>query len=191
MVGPKFGANKTMQSLLDDFDFTVDDIEEAIDDIGENSACGDDDIPAIVLNKRCKTSISTPIFSIWKYSLDTGFIDRKYKTQLVTPVFKKGSRGSPENYQPIALTSHIIKVFERVMRKRLVDHLEDNNLLCNNQHGFRQGRSCLTQLLAHFDDILCNSLEGADTDAIYLDFAKAFDKVDHQLLLKKLKGHIR
>ena len=74
------------------------------------------------------------------------------------------------------------------MRKRLVDHLEDNNLLCNNQHGFRQGRSCLTQLLAHFDDILCNSLEGADTDAIYLDFAKAFDKVDHQLLLKKLKA---
>ena len=187
LVDPKFDANKSMQSLLDDFDFTVDDIEEAIDDIGENSACGDDDIPAIVL-KRCKTSISTPIFSIWKYSLDTGFIDKKYKTQLVTPVFKKGSRGSPENYRPIALTSHIIKVFERVMRKRLVDHLEDNNLLCNNQHGFRQGRSCLTQLLAHFDDILCNSLEGADTDAIYLDLAKAFDKVDHQLLLKKLKA---
>ena len=153
LVDPKFDANKSMQSLLDDFDFTVDDIEEAIDDIAENSACGDDDIPAIVL-KRCKTSISTPIFSIWKYSLDTGFIDKKYKTQLVTPVFKKGSRGSPENYRPIALTSHIIEVFERVMKKRLVDHLEDNNLLCNNQHGFRQGRSCLTQLLAHFDDIL-------------------------------------
>jgi len=187
LVNPTFTGNKYTQSLLDDFDFTVEDIEEAIDDIGENSACGDDDIPAIVL-KRCKPSISTPIFIIWKHSLDTGFIDRKFKTQLVTPVFKKGSRGSPENYRPIALTSHIIKVFERVMRKRLVDHLEENNLLCNNQHGFRRGRSCLTQLLAHFDDILCNSLEGADTDAIYLDFAKAFDKVDHQLLLIKLKA---
>ena len=65
-------------------------------------------------------------------------------------------------------------------------NFEDNNLLCNNQHGFCQGKSCLNQLLAHFDDILCNSLEGADT--IYLDLAKAFDKVDHQLLLKKLNA---
>ena len=74
------------------------------------------------------------------------------------------------------------------MSKRLVDHLEANNLLCDNQHRVRRGRSCQTQLLVHFDDILCNPLEGSDTDAIYLDFAKALDNVDHQLLLKKLKA---
>jgi len=187
LINPKFTSKSSPKTLLDNIEFTTKDIEEAIDDIGENSACGDDDIPAIVL-KRCKKSLSTPILLIWKYSLDTGFIERKYKTQLITPVYKKGSKGLPENYRPIALTSHIIKVFERVMRKSLVEHLESNGLLCDNQHGFRKGRSCLTQLLAHFDNVMCNALEGAETDAIYLDFAKAFDKVDHLLLLKKLQA---
>ena len=58
LVDPKFDANKSMQSLLDDFDFTVDDIEEAIDDIGENSACGDDDIPAIVLKSAARPPLA-------------------------------------------------------------------------------------------------------------------------------------
>ena len=58
-----------------------------------------------------------------------------------------------------------------------------------NQHGFRKGRSCLTQLLAHFDYILNNQLHNEDTDVIYLDFEKAFDKVDHQILLQKLKQY--
>ena len=70
----------------------------------------------------------------------------------------------------------------------MVNFIEHNELLCNSQHGFVSGKSCLTQLLSHFDDIYKGLLAGADTDAIYVDYAKAFDKVDHQLLLKKL-GH--
>ena len=71
----------------------------------------------------------------------------------------------------------------------MVNFIEDNNILCDNQHGFRSGRStsCLTQMLSHFDDMILGLLNGHDTDAIYLDFAKAFDKVDHKLLLEKLK----
>ena len=81
----------------------------------------------------------------------------------------------------------MIKIFERVIRKNLVDYLESNNLISHKQHGFRKGRSCLTQLLKHYDTILNNYLNNAETDVIYLDFAKAFDKVDHSLLLKKVK----
>ena len=73
------------------------------------------------------------------------------------------------------------------MRKRLVQYLEDNNLITNKQHGFRKGRSCLTQLLKHYDSILNNYMKNSETDIIYLDFAKAFDKVDHKLLLKKVR----
>jgi retron-type reverse transcriptase len=73
------------------------------------------------------------------------------------------------------------------MRKNLVRYLEENNLLSNKQHGFRKGRSCLTQLLKHYDAILNNYLNDTETDVIYLDFAKAFDKVDHSLLLKKVR----
>ena len=104
----------------------------------------------------------------------------------IAPLHKKGSKALPVNYRPVSLTSHIIKIYERVLRKRLVAHLESNNLLCNQQHGFRSGHSCLTQLLHHFDDILVNLMDGKDTDSIYLDYAKAFDKVDHKLLVKKL-----
>ena len=108
---------------------------------------------------------------------DTGTIPSVYKKQTVTPVHKKKSRALPENYRPISLTSHVIKIFERIIRNKIVDHLERNNLLCKHQHGFRKGRSCLTQLLAHIDAILLNALDGADTDVIYLDYQKAFDNV--------------
>ena len=69
--------------------------------------------------------------------------------------------------------------------KQMVAHLEENNLLNSKQHGFRSGKSCLTQLLHHFDDIIEALSNGDDMDAIYLDYAKAFDKVDYQLLIKK------
>ena len=171
---------------IEDLEFSREDIEKAIDEISENSACGENDIPAIIL-KRCKLTISHPIKLIWQHSIDTGTIPSVYKKQTVTPVHKKKSRALPENYRPISLTSHVIKIFERIIRNKIVAHLEGNKLLCKHQHGFRKGRSCLTQLLAHIDAILLNALDGADTDVIYLDYQKAFDKVDHEILLKKLK----
>ena len=88
------------------------------------------------------------------------------------------------------MPSNIIKIFERVIRSQLVQYLETNKLISSNQHGFRKGYSCLSELLIHYDEILCNmNHDNADTDLIYLDFAKAFDKVDHDLLLKKLSRY--
>ena len=69
----------------------------------------------------------------------------------------------------------------------MIAHFEENNLLNSKQHGFISGKSCLTQLLHYFDDIIQSLSNGDDMDAIYLDYAKAFDKVDHQLLLSKLQ----
>ena len=71
----------------------------------------------------------------------------------------------------------------------MVVYLESNALLSGNQHGFHKRRSCLTQLLQHYDEILRNINAGYETDVIYLDYAKAFDKVDHKLLLQKLKAY--
>ena len=86
----------------------------------------------------------------------------------------------------MSITSHIIKLFEKVIRNRLVDYLERNGIFKNNQHGFRKKRSCLTQLLTHVDHILKSLNSGNKVDVIYLDYAKAFDKVDHNILLAKL-----
>ena len=108
------------------------------------------------------------------------------KTATVVPIHKGGSCGTPANYRPVALTSHLIKLFERVMKKYLISYLEENNLFNPGQHGFRQGRSCLSQLIAHFDNISRLLEDGKNVDVVYLDFAKAFDKVDFLATLRKL-----
>ena len=93
----------------------------------------------------------------------------------------------PKNYRPVALASHLIKVFERVLRWELVRHIKRIGLLPDGQHGSRAMRSTLTQLLTHWDTILEGLENGEGFDAVYLDFSKAFDKVETGVLLHKLR----
>jgi hypothetical protein len=161
------------------------DIMEAIKDIKTDSAPGPDGIPVVLL-KACASQLSKPIRSLWKESMSSGVVPSFYKKAYVSPLYKKGNRAEAVNYRPVSLTSHIVKVYERVLRKVMVKYLEDNDILSCKQHGFRSGRSCLTQMLSHFDEIMLGLTGNMDTDSIYLDYAKAFDKVDHRLLLLKL-----
>ena len=167
---------------------TRDCIEEAISEIKLDSAPGPDGIPAILL-KKCAASLSDPIYLLWSESMSAGIVPNFYKMGYVSPLFKKGNKCEAGNYRPVTLTSHVIKVYERVLRKHMVDFLETNSLLTDKQHGFRSSRSCLTQMLDHFDDIYEGFTRGKDTDSIYLDYAKAFDKVDLKLLVSKLQRY--
>ena len=97
-------------------------------------------------------------------------------------------RQRPSSWRPVSLISHVIKTFERVIRRRIINHLEGNNLLDNDQHGSRKGRSCLSQLLQHQDEILRKLEEGQNVDVIYTDFEKAYEKVDHAKLEEKMKN---
>ena len=171
-----------------DFEFTISDIEKEIDTLSSDSAPGPDGTPAVLL-KNCKSSLAVPIYLHWRKSLDETSTPKLHKTSIITPIYKGDDQGDPVNYRPVALTSHIVKVFEKVVRRKLVAHLEGNNLFNSNQHGFRGGRSCLSQLLAHVDTVLSYLEQGYNVDTIYLDFSKAFDKVDHTLLLKKLQNY--
>ena len=161
------------------------DMAEAMKELNPYSSAPDGEIPARIL-KDCRESLCVPLTILWKQSFNCGKIPVQFKMQFIAPIFKKDDKTDPANYRPVSLTSHIIKIFERVVRKYMVEYLESNNLLSNKQHGFRKGRSCLTQLLNHIEEILQNQLRGEETDVIYLDYAKAFDKVDHDLLLLKL-----
>ena len=174
------------QPVLPDISFEPVDIEEAIDELSANSAAGPDQFPAILL-KQCKKVLSKPLYLIWKKSLSTGEIPNILKTANIVPIHKGGSRGEAKNYRPVALTSHIIKIFEKVLRNHIVSHMEDNELLNPGQHGFRAGRSCLSQLLSHFETITKILEDGDNVDVIYLDFSKAFDKVDFLVTLRKIK----
>ena len=157
-----------------DIEFSKEDIEDEID---RDAATTENDTPASVL-KECKNTLSYPIYLIWKKAFDTETIPSDMKIQSINPIFKKGDKYDPSNYRTISLTSHLIKIFERVIRQKIVSHLEANDLLCRNQHGFRKDQSCLTHLLKHIDDVIKSILNGNEHDVIYLDFAKAFDKVD-------------
>ena len=173
------------QNLMD-IQFSTNDIEKAIDQLKPDAAPGPDSIPAILL-KKCKKTISKPLYILWKKSLESGEVPQSLKHGLITPIFKKGSKGDPANYRPVTLTSHLVKVFERVLASRLMDFMETHNKFNPHQHGFRRGRSCLSQLLQHRTDILGGLADGAQVDVIYLDYAKAFDKVDHGILHHKIK----
>ena len=119
--------------------------------------------------------------------MDTGTIPAELLLVLICPIHKGGSKSAPKNYRPVALTSHLIKVFERVVRRALVKHIESKNILPSGQHGSRALRSTLTQLLSHWDTILDGLEQGKGVDCVYLDFSKAFDKVETGVLLHKLK----
>ena len=126
---------------------------------------------------------------IWRRCLDAGKMPQGPIRAIVTPIFKSDDKSEPANYRPVSLTNHITKIFERVLRKHLVQHLESQDLMNKSQHGFRDGLSTVTELLSYYDSILSMMEEGHAVHAIYLDFAKAFDKVDHQILLTKAKAY--
>ena len=176
--------DKTKKEIRD-INITVEDIKLAIKNIPTYAAPGPDKLPAVVL-KECADQLIEPIMIIWRKSLDTGEVPEFLKLQTIKPLYKKGSKALSENYRPVSLTSHLIKLFERILRKKLIKFIEDNNLLSDNQHAFRTGRSCLSQLLQHIEEVLQTLEDKRNVDVVYLDFAKAFDKVDHHILMKKL-----
>ena len=180
-----FSVNES-ETQLDNISFDRDDVVSMINSLSSGAAAGPDGVPAILL-KKCKFSLADALTLIFHKCLKAGAIPESLKKAFIIPVHKGGSRGMPANFRPVSLTSHIMKTFERVIRKVLVNHLEVNQKFNPNQHGFRARRSCLSQLLEHQDRILSILEEGHNADSIYLDFSKAFDKVDIGLLCHKLR----
>ena len=172
---------------LADYQFSSEDFSAALDKLSSTAAPGPDGIPAKML-KNGKSAISHILYHVFKTSFDSGDIPELLKRSYIIPIHKGGSKAQPENYRNVSLTSHLVKTFERVLVKALVSYLEFKGKMDPRQHGSRAGRSTLSQLLLHFNLILKALEEGKNVDAIYLDFAKAFDKVDHGLLLHKIKS---
>ena len=172
---------------ISNISFTEEDIANSIKELRPHAAAGPDEIPALLL-KNCVTSLKKPLHILWKSSIQQSTIPKILKSGLVSPIFKGGDRSNPQNYRPVSLTSHVTKIFEKIIAKKINDFLVTSNLYNDGQHGFRDGRSCLSQLLAHQNAIIEGLEDGCDVDVIYLDFAKAFDKVHHGILVKKLEN---
>ena len=162
-------------------------VSDCINMLSAGAAPGPDGIPAKMI-KAANSTFASMLNNIMQSSLESGDIPGILKLAFVTPIHKGDSRSDPANFRPVSLTSHLIKTLERVIRKELVSYLERNQLMDVNQHGSRAGKSTLSQLLEHQDEILAALENGENFDSVYLDFSKAFDKCDHGILLHKIKS---
>ena len=130
--------------------------------------------------------ISKYISEIINLSIKTGQYPNKLKIAKVIPIYKKGDTNNPSNYRPISILSIINKVFEKVLHKRLSKYLDKFNILYEFQFGFRKGHSTTQALIEITDKIKKGIDNGNSTCGIFIDLCKAFDTVNHDILLNKM-----
>ena len=167
-----------------DIDFSVSRINVILKSLDTNKAQGPDCINGTVL-KNCSESLAYPLSKIFNLVYNVGCLPTEWKMSNVVPVHKKDSKSNVENYRPISLISLVMKVFERLLYEELLKRTEAK--IDPRQHGFLKNKSCNTNLLLFTDSIASSLHNKTAVDAVYFDFAKAFDTVSHDLILNKLK----
>ena len=177
-------AHPTMPAI----DITVPGVMKLLQNLKPGKAAGPDSVSPRVL-KELAVVVADPLTRIYRKSLSEGRVPSDWKHALVAPIYKKGQRYDPANYRPISLTCIASKVMEHVICSGLMRHATENGIFYSLQHGFRDRRSCETQLLEFVQDIVTNMQDGLQTDVCVLDFSKAFDKVGHRRLIKKLEWY--
>ena len=142
---------------------------------------------SIRMLKLCGESIYKPLNLIFKSCLETGQFPSDCKKANVAPVFKKGDKQLLKNYCPISLLPILGKIFERLLYNEMFEFFIRNDLIYQNQSGFKPGNSCINQLLAITHEIYKSFDACLDVRAVFLGISKAFDKVWHQGIFYKLK----
>jgi ribonucleases P/MRP protein subunit RPP40 len=171
-----------------DFKISGGTVEKKLQELKVDKCPGLDGIHPKMLFELRK-EVSEPLAALFNHSLETSMVPVDWKDAGVTPLFKKGKKSDVQNYRPVSMTSIVCKIMESIIKDKIVGHLERGDLIRDSQHGFTRGRSCLTNLLEFFEEVTLHLDEGKPFDIMYLDFSKAFDKVPHQRLFKKLWAH--
>ena len=175
---------KTNKSL-NNINFSESDISNVIRKLDPNKAHGHDQI-SIRMLKICDKAISKPLHLVFSSCMDSGMFPTKWKMANVVPVYKKDDKQNVKNYRPVSLLPIFGKIFERLIYKEMYAFFIENNLISQNQSCFKQGDSCINQLLSITHDIYQSLDQSYEVRGVFLDILKAFDKVWHKGLLYKL-----
>ena len=136
--------------------------------------------------KNCSDQVARPLSMIFNKSFEYGVVPNNLKIAKIIPVFKSDDKKLVSNYRPISVLPAFSKILERLMYNRLLHFIDQHNILSNSQFGFRKKISTTMALLELVDKISTSMEKNEFTIGIFIDLAKAFDTVNHQILLAKL-----
>ena len=197
-IGPNLAANinpprvsfrdfiESCESTFELELLTIDGLRKLVNDIPVGKADGLDGIPTCLL-KMSFTFIASSLTHIFNLVISTGIIPKDWKSARVTPIFKADSKVDPVNYRPISVLSVIAKLFEKTIFNQVYAYLTVNKLLSKYQSGFRPLHSTLTALIDITDNWYLNVDDGLTNAILFIDLKKAFDTIDHEILLSKLE----
>lgn len=161
-------------------------VSKYLQKLDSSKGAGPDGIPPLFIIE-CANHLSLPLSKLFNLSLTTGTFPDKWKRAHITPIHKSGSKSKADNYRPISKLCIFSKVFENIVYDQLFPVVKKS--INEFQHGFFAGRSVATNLLL-FTNFLSACMDNrTQVDAVYTDYSKAFDKIDHKVLLTKLANH--
>ena len=140
----------------------------------------------VYIYKRLSAFLSDRISEMFNASVTEGIFPSSLKLARIIPIFKSGNKNDISNYRPISTLPVLSKIFERLMHKRLIRYLNSNNILVKHQFRFQSGSSTGDAVLEFLDHVYNSLNDGKFIMLLFLDFSKAFDMVNHNILLQKL-----
>ena len=153
-----------------------------------HKAAGSDGLGARIL-KIAAPAISLPLSRLINHCIDIGTFPSAWKTAKVTPIYKgQGSKDDKNNYRPISVLPLLSKIFEKHVHQALYSYMRNNNLLYTLQSGFRRSYSTETALIRLTDQLLADMDKDQVSGLVFVDYKKAFDLIDHDILLSKLEA---
>ena len=163
-------------------------IQALIKDLPNKGSSGYDNISNLLL-KSLSDQISNPLEKIFNKSLEEGLFPTNMKKADIVPLYKSKDKQECSNYRPISLLIPLSKLLEKIMYKRVYQFLEKTGQIFPSQYGFRSSHSCETAVSELLSTIIKGKEQGLYTVSLFLDLSKAFDSLEHEMMLRKLESY--
>lgn len=181
-----YSIESKTNDFLSSIKFKDDQVLKVLKRLDHFKGAGTDGLPSVFAAK-CASALAHPLCLIYNKSLSTGVFPSIWKVALVVPLLKNGDVELVKNYRPISILPVLAKTFEQLIYPYLSWHLKA--LINLHQHGFVKAKSTATNLVSFINDVSQILDKRSSVDAVYTDFSKAFDRVNHQILVNKLSAH--